>query len=109
MTINQFLNQNTKLLRNEIISEFESDFTTLDFIKKFARRFEEEYIDYLNRHKGNGAFKTIHGQIARFLAENEPLLDIRRVRKVKSEDVFGNNDETYVWEKKKIFFNEYYY
>ncbi len=109
MTINQFLNQNTELLRNEIISEFESDFTTPDFIKKFARRFEREYINFLYHSMGDDTFRTVHGQIARFLAENEPLLNIRKRQKVVGEDVFGEMDEIYVWEKKKVFYKECYY
>ncbi len=109
MSIHQFLGQNTELLRNEIISELESDFTTLDFIKKFARKFEGEYINHLYRNRGNDAFNKVHSQIAKYLAENEPLLDIRRKRKVKNTDVFGVMDEIQVWEKKKDFFKEFYY
>jgi hypothetical protein len=107
MTIHQFLNQNTEICRKQIIPELESDFTTLDFIMKFAGRFEGEYIESLHNYRGKDAFKTVHGQIARFLAENEPLLNIRRKRRIKIAS--GETDEIQVWEKEKYSYKEFYY
>ena len=45
MTVNEFLQQNSSHLRNDIISELETEFNSHDFIKKFAKRFESAYIE----------------------------------------------------------------
>jgi hypothetical protein len=99
MTIYEFLEQNLNLLSNEIIPLLESDFSSHDFLKKFAKRFEGDYINFLHNYGGTGAFKTVHGQIAKFLADNETKLNIHKKQKVRSENVFGEMDEIQGWKK----------
>jgi len=99
MTINDFLVQNLSILSKEIIPNLESDFTSHDFIKKFAKKFEGDYIKFLNNYKGIGAFRTVHSQIAKFLAENETRLKIHKTQKVQSENIFGEMDVIQGWKR----------
>lgn len=99
MTLKDFMQQNISHLRNDIIQELKTEFNSHDFIKKFAKRFEGNYIDFLNNYRGQDAFRTVHSQIAKFLAENESILNIRKTQKVKSENVFGEMDEIQGWRK----------
>ena len=110
MTMNEltlFLKQNIRQIKNEIIPELGSDFTTLDFVKKFAKKFQGEYLKYLYLNREDSAFRAIHEQIARFLKDYGPLLNIRESR----ESLFGNksDDEVRVWEQKKNVYKECYY
>jgi hypothetical protein len=112
MTINQltlFLKQNIRRVKSEIIPELGSDFTTLDFVRKFAKKFEGEYIRFLYSYKENNAFKEVHSQIADFLDDNELILNIKKSRKVRREDEYGEMEEIQMWEKKKIVYKECYY
>ena len=99
MTLKDFLQRNISHLQNDIISELETEFNSHDFIKKFAKRFEGDYIDFLNNYKGQDAFRTVHSQIAKFLADNEADLNICKTQKVRSENVFGEMDEIQGWKK----------
>jgi hypothetical protein len=109
MTIQQFLEQNTELLRNEIIPELGSDFTTFDFIGLFSKKFEGEYIDFLYQYRGQGAFRAVQSQFARFLDENKPLLGIDNSPKSMRENDFVRNKEVIRWKKKKNTYKETYY
>jgi hypothetical protein len=104
-----FLKQNIRRVKGEIIPELGGDFTTLDFIKKFARKFEGEYIRFLYSYKENNAFKEVHNQIADFLDDNELILNIKKSRKVRREDEYGELEEIQLWEKKKTVYTEFYY
>jgi predicted glycoside hydrolase/deacetylase ChbG (UPF0249 family) len=99
MTIQDFLQQNINQLRTNVISELEIEFNSHDFIKRFAKKFETDYIDFLNSYKGQDAFRTVHSQIAKFLADNEVSLNIHKTKKVKSENVFGELDLIQGWGK----------
>ena len=99
MSIKDFMQQNISHLRNDIISELESKFNSHDFIKKFAKRFESDYVNFLNNYRGSDAFRTVNSQIAKFLADNELSLNIHKTQKVKSENVFGQIDEIQGWRK----------
>lgn len=99
MTINDFLEQNFDLLINDLIVKLESEFSSHDFIKVFAKKFESEYIEFLNIYKGNDAFRTVHSQIAKYLSENEIKLNIGKTHKLRSENIFGEMDEVQGWKK----------
>jgi hypothetical protein len=62
----------------EIINNLNNEFKSHDFLKKYAKRFEREYIDFLSKYGDNGAFQTVHSQIARFLSDNALLLRIEK-------------------------------
>lgn len=98
MSINSFLGAHISDL-SLIISRLKAEFTSHDFLKKFAKEFEEQYIEFLNIYKGNGAFQTVHSQIALFLSENEITLGIIKTNKEKSENIFGEEDYVQGWRK----------
>ncbi|HAN79706.1 MAG TPA: hypothetical protein DCQ31_19065 [Bacteroidales bacterium] len=100
MSINDYLNRNISLLESDIISQLDNEFNSHDFIMKFAKQFEKDYILFLYAYKGNEAFRNVHSQIARFLSENSALLGICKTHKVKSQNVFGEIDEIQAWKKK---------
>ncbi len=99
MSINDFMQQNISHLRNDIISELESEFNSHDFIKKFVKRFERDYVVFLNNYNDSDAFRTVNSQIAKFLADNDTRLNIQKTQKVKSENIFGEIDEIQGWKK----------
>jgi hypothetical protein len=107
--MNLFLKQNIRRVKGEIIPELGNDFTTLDFIKKFAKKFEGEYIRFLYSNKENNAFKEVHGQVSEFLDDYELILNIKKSRKVRCEDEYGEMKEIQMWEKKKFVYKECYY
>lgn len=81
-----------------IVFELEKEFNSHDFIKRFAKRFEPEYVEFLNNYKERH-FQTVHRQIALFLSNNADELKIRKTKIVKSETIFGEFDEIQGWEK----------
>jgi len=99
MEVNTFL-KNNKPEIIEIISNLKSEFNSHDFIEKFSKRFEEDYIDMLVEYKTTKkAFKTVHGQIARYLSVNKVLFEIETTEKVPSEHVFGEIVYIQGWKK----------
>jgi len=97
-TINEFLRQNLSQLA-DIISKLNPEFNSHDFLKKFAKKFESDYVKFLNNYKENSPFQTVHSQIALFLSENAEDLNICKTKKVPSETVFGEIDEIQGWKK----------
>ncbi len=98
ITINEFL----KLKNNEIkdiIENLNSPFNSHDFIERLTHKFEGEYIEYLNYYKGKGAFRTVHGIIAKYLSESSNLFNIKKENKVKNKNVFGDFDYIQEWSK----------
>lgn len=81
-----------------IIFELEKEFNSHDFIKKFAKRFEPEYVGFLNNYKERH-FQMVHSQIALFLSNNSDILKIRKTKLVESETIFGELDQIQGWEK----------
>ncbi|MBO4777662.1 MAG: hypothetical protein J5588_04135 [Bacteroidales bacterium] len=83
----------------EIIRELPNTFDSHDFIKKYAKQNEIQYIHELYSY---GSFRTYHLQIGKELlrlSENGAL-PIIKIMETKSEDVFGNIDEIAKWRKK---------
>jgi hypothetical protein len=99
MEITNFMEANKSEIRN-IISDLSDDFSSHDFIEKFSKKYESEYIDMLVSYKGRDAFKSVHVQIARFLSYNMGDLGIAKSKKGPSEHVFGEIDMIQWWEKK---------
>jgi hypothetical protein len=99
MTINEFLQQHIGKLKSDILSELDFEFNSHDFIKKFAKIFEAEYISFLDHYRGQDAFRTVNSQIAKFLADNELSLDIHKTKRVYSENIFGELDLIQGWRK----------
>ena len=98
MSINSYLGSHISDL-SDIISRLGDEFTSHDFLKKFAKEYEEHYIDFLYSYRGTGAFQTVHSQIALFLSENEKSLGIFKTNKEKSKNIFGEEDYIQGWRK----------
>jgi len=98
ISINEFLKQNISLLRSDIILKLASDFTSHDFMKEFAKRFENDYKDFLNDYKEN-QHRVVHNQIARFISTNEIELKISKTPRVMSVNVYGRKNKIQGWKK----------
>jgi hypothetical protein len=76
------------------------EFSSHDFIEKFARMFEREYIEMLYDYRTTGnAFKTVHSAIAKYLSQNMASFNIVKNPKGPSEHVFGNIDVIQWWRR----------
>ena len=98
MNIRNFMKVNLSEIKN-IISDLPDEFSSHDFIEKFSKRYESEYINMLVDYKGREAFKTVHSQIAKFLSLNMEYLGVKKRDKNSSEHVFGELDVIQWWEK----------
>jgi hypothetical protein len=97
-TIAEFLAQNKTQL-SIIISELSHEFNSHEFIRKFSKHFESEYVEFLYDYKGKDPFRKVHSQIAKFLSENKSDLKICKTGKVPSQNIFGETDEIEGWKK----------
>lgn len=76
-----------------IITGLLEEFSSHDFIEKFAQQFEDDYIEMLvNYQKTGTAFQTVHSMIAKHLSQNMPALNIEKIPRKGSENVFGSID-----------------
>lgn len=89
----------TTLDLDKIIAKLDNRFSSHDFIKKFSQEYESEYIGMLDVYKGKGVFRTVHGQIARYLSRNQKSLNIETKGKDNSENIFGNKCKVEFWKK----------
>jgi hypothetical protein len=81
----------------EIVEELGTNFSSHDFIEKFAFYHEEAYIGMLYACKGKHAFQTVHAQIGRFLSDNKIQLNIKKTERKENKNVFGNETEVQFW------------
>lgn len=87
-------------MAQDIIGELKQqtdEFSSHQFIEKFAFYHESAYIDLLHLHKDNHAFQYTHAQIARFLSENQSALGITKTTRDDSINVFGHKTEVQFW------------
>lgn len=97
MSIDKFMEVNGVAI-DSIIQGLPKEFDSHDFIKRFARRFETDYIDFLSQYQTE-PFKTVHAQIAKFLSENDNQLKIQSIGQIHSENVFGDKTINENWMK----------
>ncbi|MFA7450511.1 MAG: hypothetical protein WCY79_03015 [Bacteroidales bacterium] len=83
----------------EIINDMSDTFDSHDFIKKFSKRFELDYVDLLATANSIEPFQTVNKQIGRFLSDNQTMLRIECMGKINSENVFGNKTKCEKWKK----------
>jgi len=83
----------------EIIREFPQTFNSHDFIKKYAKKNEGQYIKELYSY---GSFQYYHAQIGRGLLKlsMDGTLPIIKIKEIEDESVFGYNDKIAEWRKK---------
>lgn len=87
-------------LQEKLAKEMKEEFSSHEFIEKYAYRYEEEYVERLYQHKKDHAFQTVHRQIGRFLSENQEKLGIEKTQRKENLNVFGNETEVQYWKKK---------
>lgn len=84
----------------EALKEMENKFSSHDFIKKFSSMFQKKYIELLYNYKNeNEPFQVVHSQIGRFLERNAQLLEIKKIDRTNSNNIFGNINDVQEWEK----------
>lgn len=82
----------------EIINELPETFDSHAFIKKFSKKFEQDYIDFLYRSPSK-TFHAIHLQIGRFLSDYCTSLKINKDGDSNSENIFGYESKNQNWKK----------
>lgn len=93
--------KNTRIIE-AIIKELPDTFSSHEFIQKFSQRLQKEYLAVLTQYTDNNqAFKTVHGQIARYLSTNHEEFGIKKLEKVNSANIFGDVVEIQNWQKVK--------
>jgi|ADurb_Total_1013_FD_contig_31_1561053_length_586_multi_7_in_0_out_0_1 hypothetical protein len=95
MSVNQFMSANLVAIQR-IISQMSRPFDSHAFIQKFSREFQAEYVQLLTAYEDEPFFK-VHGQIGKFLSENQIILGIRQNGKVLSQNIFGEQSENEQW------------
>ncbi|MGD0710071.1 MAG: hypothetical protein ABR968_02740 [Bacteroidales bacterium] len=100
--INNFLKLNQNEIADIISNNFELNkvFSSHDFIEKFAKTFEADYIQMLVEYQNTGnAFLTVHSLIARYLSQNMNTFRIEKTDRSASENVFGSKDYIQWWRR----------
>lgn len=99
MSLNQFMGNNLVVIRDEIINNIPSDnFDSHEFIRNFAKRFEIEYVGFLNSYKQE-PFRNVHSQIGKFLSEHQSSLTIKDDGITQSPNIFGSITQNEKWVK----------
>ncbi len=98
MTVNDILNANLETIR-EVIIDLPDTFDSHDFIKKFSKKIELDYVYLLATAGSIEPFQNVNFQIGNFLKNNQAVLRIEFQGKIFSENVFGNNTECGNWRK----------
>ncbi|WP_290839307.1 hypothetical protein [Flavobacterium sp.] len=99
MRINQFMNENLRGVNDVITSLPNNRFDSHEFIKAFAKKFEIQYVSFLQLYKVK-PHRIVHSLIARDLTKNMVLLKISNEGKVMSETIFGLMNPNQMWNKK---------
>lgn len=95
MTVNQFMSENRQTIQR-IINGLPRPFDSHAFIRAFSREYQVDYVQLLNQYNEE-PFIKIHGQIARFLSDNQNVLGITAQGKVSSANIFGEVSENEQW------------
>jgi hypothetical protein len=82
-----------------ISGEGKNGFDSHEFIRKFAKKFELEYVEFLYNYRNKNPFRVVHAQIALNLLKNKKRLNIIDSGKTLSSDVFGIVVENEGWVK----------
>lgn len=86
----------------EVINDLKDKFDSHDFIKKFSKRIELDYVYLLATAGTTDPFRTVNMQIGNYLSNNQERLGIELIisdGKHRSENVFGNETECGLWRK----------
>ncbi len=99
MSLNQFMNENLDVIRDEIIKNIPNpQFDSHEFIRHFIKKYEITYIEFLSSYKIE-PFRNVHAQIGRFLSEHQELLKIKDYGSSHSPNIFGIDSSNERWVK----------
>jgi hypothetical protein len=98
MTINEFMNSNIQAIKADILTLLDETFDSHCFIRKFAKRYESQYVDFLTQYSEN-QHQNVHKIIAKNLQTNKRELEIQDNGKVYSENCFGEINLNEGWKK----------
>jgi hypothetical protein len=98
MSVNDFMNSQMTAIQGIIKGMPDKQFDSHAFIRKFAERFQPEYVSLLTQYDTE-PFETVHQQIGRFLVTHQAQLGITAQGKVCSANIFGNCSENELWSK----------
>ena len=99
MTINDFMNERLDTIKTIINEIPTSNFDSHEFIRRFAKEFEVDYVKFLSKYDAE-PFKKIHAQIAINLLNNKIHLRIEKSGKISSANIFGIEDQNEQWIRK---------
>ena len=99
MSIEEFMKMNIVTINDIINGKLENEFNSHEFIQKFSKEFEKQYIEFLYQYCKRGAFQAVHSQIAIFLSEYSTKLNIEKTQPVESINIFGDKDKIQGWRK----------
>ena len=80
MTVNEFMNTKLIFIKTIIDNIANNEFDSHEFIRKFAKEYEFDYVKFLS-HYDSEPFKKVHSQIAIFLLNNKAYFKIENGRK----------------------------
>ena len=103
--VEEWMNLNPEVAPS-IITKMKTNFSSREFIWKFAHEYEDKYIALLNeckelkklKNKKNGIFHEIHMEIGAYLSDKAEDLGIKmQVEREDSLTVFGTLSSTQCW------------
>ncbi len=100
MSINQFMKREIEIIKEKIIKNLPHEFDSHDFIRRFAKVYEVDYILFLGKYKLE-PFRKVHAQIGEFLVRNQIVLSIRENGVTESPNIFGLETPNEKWIKDK--------
>ncbi len=84
-------------LKDILQKDNRQEFNSHEFICRYRRFYEKEYINMLNNYEKN-AFQEVNKQIGSFLERNQKKLGIRYVKKVKDRNDHFESSDVVEWE-----------
>ena len=83
-----------------VLESLPPEFDSHQFIERFIRENEREYVEMLYAQKDSPAiFRDVHAMIARYLVENADALAIKKTGRTQSENIKGYESENQNWRK----------
>lgn len=83
-----------------VLESMPQEFDSHQFIERFIRENEREYVEMLYEQKDSPAiFRDVHAMIARYLVENADALAIKKTGRTQSENIKGYESENQNWRK----------
>ncbi|MEX0995880.1 MAG: hypothetical protein WDZ45_02385 [Flavobacteriaceae bacterium] len=99
MSAKSFLSQHLNAVKRLIENLPNNRFDSHEFIRIFKKEFEVQYVGFLNSYDKK-PFRKVHAQIAGSLSKHADYLEIGKLGKVYSKNVFGIESKNEGWVRK---------